>query len=353
MLYGFISIIWSEIPFVAFKRFFKTIGNPIMALVVLSEAEPLEALKTVFRRCAYMLLLFSIATIKYFPHIGRQYHVTGDVMFRGVTGQKNELGLICMILGTAFLLGILRNNAGKNPLAEKKERYVYILLACISAYLLIKSNSATSLLCFIVGIFVMITTRYKMFQNYPKRLNNFALGSVVVVLILEYAFDVKSVVIASLGRDSSLTTRVPMWEFYRNIASNPIVGAGFESFWTYDRMELARAEFGSNFSVHSGYLDLYLNLGIIGVCLFGITIVAIYRNINQDLAANRLDFAIYRLIFMTIILLYSYTEAYFVGVNMFYFMYYFVLMKCPVPGENVKYANNLSRSRHGAAVPQE
>ena len=40
LLYCFISITWSDFPFVAFKRWIKILGHPIMALIVLTEPNP-------------------------------------------------------------------------------------------------------------------------------------------------------------------------------------------------------------------------------------------------------------------------------------------------------------------------
>ena len=38
--YCAISVAWSDFPFIAFKRWFKSLGDPLMALIILSEASP-------------------------------------------------------------------------------------------------------------------------------------------------------------------------------------------------------------------------------------------------------------------------------------------------------------------------
>src|SRR5208337_1694660 len=43
LLYCLVAIIWSDFPFVAFKRWIKILGHPIMALVVLTDPNPKEA----------------------------------------------------------------------------------------------------------------------------------------------------------------------------------------------------------------------------------------------------------------------------------------------------------------------
>ena len=48
--FALVSVVWSDYPFVAFKRWFRDLGFYVMPLVVLSDPRPLEALRTVFRR---------------------------------------------------------------------------------------------------------------------------------------------------------------------------------------------------------------------------------------------------------------------------------------------------------------
>src|SRR5438477_9963783 len=98
-LYCFISIAWSDFPFIAFKRLIKILGHPIMALIVLTEPDPEEALTRLMKRCAYILVPFSILFIKYYPDWGRGFDPwTGTGSNFGVTTNKNLLGVDCFIL---------------------------------------------------------------------------------------------------------------------------------------------------------------------------------------------------------------------------------------------------------------
>jgi exopolysaccharide production protein ExoQ len=58
--YCFISILWSDYPSLSFKRWFRGMGTFIMILVVLTEINPLETVKTMFRRCAFLTVPLSI-----------------------------------------------------------------------------------------------------------------------------------------------------------------------------------------------------------------------------------------------------------------------------------------------------
>ena len=66
-LYCFFSIAWSEEPFIIFKRWIKELGIPIMALVVLTDHRPYEAIVVILRRFSFLLLPVSVLFIKYYP----------------------------------------------------------------------------------------------------------------------------------------------------------------------------------------------------------------------------------------------------------------------------------------------
>src|SRR5206468_241828 len=85
LLYCFISIVWSDFPFVAFKRWIKILGHPIMALIVLTEPDPEEAVKRLMKRCAYVVVPASILFIKYYPQLGRGFDPwTGAASSNGI-----------------------------------------------------------------------------------------------------------------------------------------------------------------------------------------------------------------------------------------------------------------------------
>src|SRR5437588_4240384 len=73
-LFCAVSVIWSPIPFVAFKRWVKDIGTIVMILIMLTEVNPTVAIRVVFLRCAYLLVPLSVLFIKYYPELGKYYN---------------------------------------------------------------------------------------------------------------------------------------------------------------------------------------------------------------------------------------------------------------------------------------
>src|SRR5205814_751571 len=85
VLYCFISIAWSDFPFIAFKHWIKILGHPIMVLIVLTEPDPEGALIRLMKRCAYVIVPVSILFIKYYPYLGTKYDQwTGMQMTTGI-----------------------------------------------------------------------------------------------------------------------------------------------------------------------------------------------------------------------------------------------------------------------------
>ena len=105
LLYCLVSIVWSDFPLVAFKRWIKILGHPIMALIVITEPDPSEAIKSLMKRCAYVVVPVSILFIKYYPESGRSFDEwSGTPMNNGIAVGKNMLGADCFILGFFFSL---------------------------------------------------------------------------------------------------------------------------------------------------------------------------------------------------------------------------------------------------------
>src|SRR5436190_9884741 len=73
-LYCALSILWSDYPDVAFKRWIKALGDLTMVLIVLTDKDPFAAVKRFLSRVGFLLVPISILLIKYYPAMGRVYN---------------------------------------------------------------------------------------------------------------------------------------------------------------------------------------------------------------------------------------------------------------------------------------
>src|SRR5262249_54421652 len=85
-------------------------------------------------------------------------------------------------------------------------------------------------------------------------------------------------VLASMGRNPTLTDRTEVWDNALSLVQNPLVGTGFETFWLGPRLErLWSLYWWHPNEAHNGYLEVYLNLGWIGLGLLTLVLVTGYR----------------------------------------------------------------------------
>jgi O-antigen ligase len=131
-------------------------------------------------------------------------------------------------------------------------------------------------------------------------------------------------VIWALGRDSTLTDRTILWEDVLRVPINPLLGAGFESFWLGARAEALWAKYWWRPNqAHNGYLETYLNLGWSGVLLLAGWIVATFRKAS-DLLQSDFDIGRFRLALLSALVVYNYTEGAFKALHLVWFVFYLI-----------------------------
>jgi O-antigen ligase len=112
-----------------------------------------------------------------------------------------------------------------------------------------------------------------------------------------------------MGRNSTLTGRTDIWNIVIGLAGNPFLGTGFESFWLGDRLQAVWRDYGLHIQeAHNGYLEVYLNLGWIGVALLALLMVTAYQNVMRALREKQ-ETGSLMLAFLLAAVLYSFTEA--------------------------------------------
>jgi len=307
--YCAISIIWSDYPDVAFKRWIKAVGDLAMVLVVLTEIDPLVAIRRLFARIGFILLPLSLLFIKYYPEIGRSYsNFLGQAVYVGVTTNKNALGMITMLLGIACLWSFLRAREERRQTQESGPMIAQGILLGIVIWLFVMANSATSLSCFLMASVFLLAVHLYRFARKPVAAHIFALA-VVVLSVIALFFNSGGELVGTLGRESTLTGRTDIWKLVLSMSGSPLFGTGFESFWLGHR--LAKVwnvyRFHLNES-HNGYLEVYVNLGWIGIVMLALLLVTGYQNLY---AAFRRDpsAASLKLTFFVITMVYNLTEA--------------------------------------------
>jgi exopolysaccharide production protein ExoQ len=328
LIYSVISIVWSEFPLIAFKRWIKILGHPIMVLVVLTDPDPVEAVKSLFKRIAYVLVPLSICFIKYFPEYGRGFDEwTGQGINIGVCTNKNQLGSLCLILGMFLFWNTLQALKIKNRKARRNELVLNVVFFGLNWWLLSEASSATSLATMILGIAVMWLIGLRFVDK--RYVGFYLIGAVLIFAALEPILGIYGNVVKGLGRNLTLTDRTDVWQAVLKLQDNPIFGMGFESFWLGKRLEALWTQFFWHpLQAHNGYIETYLNLGWIGIVLLIGQFVGTFQKVQRELV-TRFEFGRLRLAFLLAIILYNYTEAAFATVSFVWTMFFLIAVDYP------------------------
>ncbi len=99
-------------------------------------------------------------------------------------------------------------------------------------------------------------------------------------------------VTSALGRQSNFSGRTDIWRACLNAADSPIFGTGFESFWNVNVDKVARGLLGyweihNLVSAHNGYIQIYLDLGLVGLFLIVLILISGYWRASRAFYRNR------------------------------------------------------------------
>ena len=329
VLYCLLSAVWSDSPVISIKRWIKILGHPIMVLVVLTEANPEESWTRLMKRCAYVLFPISILCMKYYPALGRQFDSYGAAQNTGITAAKNELGVVAIIFSLFFCWHILQVCKTKGVSGRRNELFLTGGLLFLTGYCLQKAHSATSVLSLLLAGVIMFALSLRFVDK--RRIHTYALVFIITMFIAQGVFDVFGMVVSATGHSSTLEGRGRLWEVLLATDRNPILGAGYENYWSGERLRKiwAMPEFWWRpIQAHNGYLEVYLNLGVVGLFILVVLLIVTFGKCARDLLYD-FEWGRLTMSYFVLMLVHNWTEAGFKGLSLMFFAFFFVALRLP------------------------
>jgi exopolysaccharide production protein ExoQ len=285
-VYCLMSTIWSPIHGPAFKRWIKDAGDLVMVLLIMTDAQPIAALRRLYSRVGFILFPLSVVLIRY-TDLGRGYDPDGNPTNTGVTTNKNSLGLIVFVISLGALWNVRALILDRKAPNRTRRLVAQGTLLIFGVVLLQMAHSATSLFCFVLGGGLMLATGLPAIRRRPSRAHALCLG-VLLVGALTVLFGGQSVVTSALGRSSDLSGRTEIWKAAIAAADSPVLGTGFESFWNVNVEKVAAGlrgywEIHNLVSAHNGYIEVYLDLGFVGLSLIASILISGYIRASRAL----------------------------------------------------------------------
>ncbi len=221
----------------------------------------------------YMLLLFALVVAVNLAAL--LLRPPGPIGHQGIYSFKNLLGAAA---GCAFLFGLFNLFEG---------RLLWRIAAwftTLGAVVLIVASGSKTVIALAIAAPVFAAALYA--TNRLLALSSVLAGALLLALCVSgfitisamLGFDMADILLAIYG-DTTFTGRTDLWSFtYDHIQQSPLFGNGFRSFWS---LGAASPSSGSEIhfirvsgSSHNGFLDIALDLGLAGLGLLILFILA-------------------------------------------------------------------------------
>ncbi|RFB85158.1 exopolysaccharide biosynthesis protein [Rhizobium leguminosarum bv. trifolii] len=265
----FLSVMWSVGPSMTLRRAIGLLFTVLLAYVLAVRFTPRQLLLLAFATVGTCIVL-SLGIFAVSPHLAR---MPSDDQMRGIFIHKNSLGWyasLMVLLATAVLFD--------STLGLRRTAFALLSAGVVC---LVASGSMTAIIA-TISAYCLIGF-YSILQRTP------GMSRIVIVLlfvqmsvgllILLHEFLVPF--LEALGKDATLTGRVPLWELVdRQIADHLVLGFGYQAFWTEANPEAwviwSKIQWMAPHA-HNGFRDTMLSFGIIGMSLFVLILLRAVR----------------------------------------------------------------------------
>ena len=140
------------------------------------------------------------------------YGNSGFGMVTGVTTQKNSLGQMCAFLCLVILWDILDRYQARKRGISQSSLWPGVIVFAIGIFLLWQSQSMTSLLAFIIGATIFLSTTIKLVRQFPAFFARLFFLAIAIGLIATSVWTVSvAPLIESFARDPTFTERTKIW----------------------------------------------------------------------------------------------------------------------------------------------
>lgn len=237
------------------------------------------------------------------------YHfdpLDGTYSFVGAFSSKNQLGFYASLgVYFAFVAAFLLD-------ATFVTRLVAMGIGGVSAYALVASQSATSLIGIVLTLTAMVGVRAVLLFSPAARKVIFITLAILAASGIFVALNAGALdaVLAIFGKDATLTGRTYLWsEGLASIAQAPVFGVGYQGYWVQGFAEAERlwAEFyiatRTGFHFHNTYIEALVELGAAGFVLICILVGGVLLAHLGRLLSHGRDQAAYIVFGLAVLLL--------------------------------------------------
>jgi exopolysaccharide production protein ExoQ len=314
MVIALISVIWSFNPQLTRPRSIALAGTSLFGLYIASRFSIREQLNLLGWSCGIIVVMsFLFAIIV--PSYGTMASGIHAGAWRGIYVHKNVLGKIMGLSGIVFVLLSLDTKQRRYPLVGLGLSFCLLLLS--------KSSSATiNFLTAIATIPLYNTLRWRYYFMVPTIIAAVILGGGLSLWLNENS----AALLGSIGKDPTLTGRTEMWPYIMEmIWKQPWLGYGYSAFWNDWDSPGAYVWYAARWTPpnsHNGFLDLWLDFGLVGLIIFVLGFLQTSLRGLQSIRVDKYWASFWGLLYLTYLMLGNLTESSLVARNDIFWLLY-------------------------------
>jgi exopolysaccharide production protein ExoQ len=298
------SALWSQEPLHSAVHGFTLLVLTVFAIYLGTRFSMHQQMQLVLV-LGFTAILLSIAFAIALPQYGIDLMAEHDNAWKGIFSSKNACGQTVLFLLLPLAFYPARGFARKALLTG------YSLLA-LFVIGMSQAKTAWGLTLFFL-LFVVCQRAIGKLRARDASIvlfGAFPLGLVFLSLVYRYSEDILNV----LGKEATLSQRTEIWSaILKSIAKQPLLGYGYSAFWN----GLHGESFNVFMAVHwlegqaqNGFLDLWLQVGIVGVIVFLVSLVHAVRNLTVCLRRGLGQHAMWYFAIILISVLYNLDESF-------------------------------------------
>lgn len=309
------SLAWSDDRGLTFLRCVALVGTTLQSYylaVRFSYKQLLRALAwvgAISMALSYMFALF-------LPKLGIATDLfEGDWL--GIFPHKNTLGGNAALWFLVFL--VLSASEKENPWAAR-------FAAGASLLVVFFSDSASSIVSCVVILAIFLGRKVFWLPRWAL-----VTAGVGALGALNWGLTSESLgaVVSSVGRDPTLTGRTEIWGLvWMMIMDKPILGYGYGAFWRglEGPSEFVWRSFGVPlFYSHNGFLDVWLDVGVVGLLLLLAGLVICFKKAARMFRVSKSAESMWPLLFLILLFVSNLTEGSILRVNLLPWLLYMAI----------------------------
>lgn len=318
--FAVLSAGWSEAPLFTLKRGIVVLCTTIFGTYFAATFRRDDQVRLLCWAFGAMAVLSVLAAVLV-PSYGVD-HMLHEGDWQGVYSHKNILGRLMVPGALVFLL-----RPGRGAIARAVRISGFLL--CVGVLFMSGSRTAWVLLLMLlvaIPIFRLIA------GTSGRVVVPLATASLVVTLYGAWAvLDNYDALLGKMDRDVTLTGRTLIWaSALEAIDNKPWLGHGYSAFWmgSLGPSKLIVADVGWEAPhAHNGYLDVCLDLGLLGLSIFLISMFGGIRSALKE-CQPRLTVTLWPILIVSMTLIYNLTETSLLKVNgLFWVLYVSALVR--------------------------